>query len=205
MPPWPSLACNGPMLWMTGLSLLIAIGGVGSALVLRFREPLPAIRSVAKPSASLDATSGRELLPDDDVSPISFEEPGMQPNELFEWLRNSSLQLSPTSATEDRQRAEQWVQHGGQLYRAGRYEEAVAAFGSAIQYDSQNALYYYLLAMSQYEAKQREDARRSLNAALALERTSPIPSWGQLVSRYQGPARLWVEHLRSKAQAANEQ
>jgi tetratricopeptide (TPR) repeat protein len=199
------MARNGPMVWMTGLSILIAMGGVCSALALRYLQPsFPALGSVANPSLSRDATSGPEVLPNYDVSPISFEEPGLEPNALFEWLRASSIQPSATSATEDRKRAEQWVQQGGQLYRAGRYEEAVAAFGSAIQHDSQNPLYYYLLAMSQYEAKQRDDARRSANAALALERTSPIASWGQLVSRYQGPARLWVEELRRQARAANK-
>ena len=91
---------------------------------------------------------------------------------------------------------------GDGFYRESRYGKAMSAFQTAVENDSRNALYYYLLAMTHYQLRQFGEAENIAQKAIRLEQEWPIENWGSRVSRYQGHPRLWVEQLRSAVQNA---
>ncbi len=89
---------------------------------------------------------------------------------------------------------------GTQSYRRGEYPKAIAEFQVAAKNDSQNSLYFYLLAMSQFQANDLEGAEKNLQVAIRLEKGKPIENWHSLLSQYHGNARHWVERRRLTAQ-----
>ncbi len=86
---------------------------------------------------------------------------------------------------------------GDRFYRNSHFDKARSAFQTAVKYDSQNALHYYLLAMTHYQLRQFQEAESAVQNAIRLEKEWPIENWGSRLSRYQGRARLWVEQLRA--------
>jgi tetratricopeptide (TPR) repeat protein len=88
---------------------------------------------------------------------------------------------------------------GTQFYRRGDYRKATDQFQLAANNDPQEALYFYLLAMSQFQTNALEQAEQNIEIAIALEKDEPIANWGSMLSRYQGKPRLWVERRRSAA------
>ncbi len=86
---------------------------------------------------------------------------------------------------------------GTQLYRRGDYAKAIDEFQLAAKNDPQKALYFYVLAMSQFQANDLEQAEQNIDIAISLEKGEPIANWGSLLSRFQGKPRLWVERRRS--------
>jgi PilZ domain len=87
---------------------------------------------------------------------------------------------------------------GHELYRRRQYAPAAEAFLEAIGGDAANPLYYYTLALAQYQMGQRDAALRSARQAVQLERARPIgSSWGGQMQSYQGGPRLWLERLRN--------
>jgi hypothetical protein len=56
-----------------------------------------------------------------------------------------------------------------------------------------------MLAMSLYQLGDLPEAEATLKRAMVWEQARPIKNWGTLMSRYQGPPRLWLERHRSAA------
>jgi tetratricopeptide (TPR) repeat protein len=88
---------------------------------------------------------------------------------------------------------------GTEFYRRGEYPQAIAEFRMAAEKDPQNALYFYLLAMSQFQANDLERAEENVQVAIHLEGNKPIENRHSLLSLYHDNARLWVERRRSVA------
>jgi len=88
---------------------------------------------------------------------------------------------------------------GDGLYLKSRYDKALSSFQVAVENDSRNALYYYLLAMTHYQLRHFDEAEKMARKAIRLEQEWPIENRGRRLSRYQGRPRLWVEKLRSKS------
>lgn len=85
---------------------------------------------------------------------------------------------------------------GENFYRQQQFDQAKAAFESAIRLDHDNAFYYYLLAMTYHELGDIEQAERVARQGVQLERKQPVSQWGTRVSRYQGRVRIWIERQR---------
>ena len=171
-------------------------------------EPLPGGARGAPESGSVHATAqqgqaaGRARSADTSTTDAG-RPPGAAaaPAQLDTEVSTSAT--ADPRAHPDSQRAGQarraWTR-GSNHYRSGRFAEAAAAFREAAASDPQDPLHLYLLAMSLYRTPPPNDAQQILQQAIVLERFRPIPHWGELLSRYQGPPRLWVERHRSAAQ-----
>lgn len=106
----------------------------------------------------------------------------------------------PERVNRDRRRADTKSTDGGRLYRRGQYELAVKEFRAAALLDRSNPRHYYLLALALYQTHRTDVALRSVKRGVELESRRPLRDWGTLMSRYQGPARLWLEQVRTKYQ-----
>lgn len=84
-------------------------------------------------------------------------------------------------------------------YRKGRYAESLAFLERKVETDGEDPIYYYLMAMSEFQLGDPGKAAETVRKAALLERQRPIDGWYGLMSRFQGPARLWLEHHRLKA------
>ena len=83
-------------------------------------------------------------------------------------------------------------------YDQGRLEAASHSLSLALQHDPANALYTYIMAITQYQMQWYEQAEQSVSRALELEKQRPLESWGRQMEPYQGRSRLWLEQRRSQ-------
>jgi hypothetical protein len=87
---------------------------------------------------------------------------------------------------------------GIRAYHHARFAESTMRFKEAVENDRMNSRYFYLLAMSLYRQNRMDIAQRAADRAVELEQLKPIKNWGELMSRFQGPERIWIEGLRAK-------
>jgi Flp pilus assembly protein TadD len=88
---------------------------------------------------------------------------------------------------------------GIRSYRSGSYFKAIALLTRATEFDTDDTLSSYFLALSHFQIGDTESARDALRTAVELERRHPIPNWGTRMERIQGRARLWLESARREA------
>jgi hypothetical protein len=86
---------------------------------------------------------------------------------------------------------------GDLAYRAGRYQESLAAFQEAVRHDANNPLYHYLTALAQYQLGHQEDAHLSAETGVVLEHERPLANWDRSLERYPDAARNWLETWRA--------
>ncbi len=118
------------------------------------------------------------------------------PAPLARTLRPESSD-TPTSQIRDMVTAQKRFAEGRSLYYQRRYQEAATRLQLAINDDSTDPLYYYFLALAQFQMGNREQATAAARTAAALEQRSPIQSWGRVMERCQGAARVWLEQQRA--------
>ena len=92
---------------------------------------------------------------------------------------------------------------GQQLYWDGRFEASRDEIKAAVEDDSTQALYMYVLALIEYRLGNEGEARRYVTNAVRIERVRSIDHWGRAMERYQGSARVWLEKERAMARGKN--
>ena len=87
-------------------------------------------------------------------------------------------------------------------FNKGLQAEAARELLLAIKQDPNDPALYYLLAYIQHNAGQVDAAERTVQRAVELEAAQPIRNWGQMMERYQGASRRWLEAARSAEPSA---
>jgi hypothetical protein len=164
---------------------------------------LPAAGVEEKPTArrdSMDLDSGLGERIGEHVDVAMTEEPLAEPAPSARDNPNGrSQQMAPAPADAEVNQAKEAFVRGTQFYRRGDYPKAIDEFRMAAKKDPHKALYFYVLAMSQFQANDLEQAEQNIEIAITLEKGEPIDNWGFLLSRYQGKSRVWVESRRAAA------
>jgi TolA-binding protein len=96
--------------------------------------------------------------------------------------------------------AEKHYSAGVNFYFDRDYQSAEQEFAAAVDNDSQDARYYYFLALSRLMQGKRQDAAEDLDRGALLERAGrPAPgAVSEALERVQGPARRIVNEARSR-------
>lgn len=88
---------------------------------------------------------------------------------------------------------------GVEYFWAERFNLSIESFQQAQRVQPTDAAISYFLALSQFRNGAVEAARKSVRAAVAIERVSPLADYYELMERVQGPMRTWLESQRAIA------
>ncbi len=160
-------------------------------------RPLPA--PTAEPLSAPRATSPKPI---EAVKPALAPKPTPNPKPSSPPPTNPSPKATPPAAPIPQAKAPKTVpEHldtANERLQQGNFNAAIVELLAAIQLDHKNPSWHYVLAYLQHRAGQVNDARKTVQTASELEQQRPIPNWGRLMERYQGPSRVWLENARRK-------
>jgi Tfp pilus assembly protein PilZ len=150
----------------------------------------PAQRRLARDPAvvtPLDVESIRHALASIDRTPTR-QRPGLANRAAFpsDW-EEVSQSLAATALRE-----------GRNFFQLGNYDQAMQSLQIATRLEPDNAEHHFVLAIIQYQQGLGDEAIRSVETAVALERHQPVEDWGRSMQRFQGTARVWLEDARRR-------
>ena len=90
------------------------------------------------------------------------------------------------------------LREGRNYYQLGNYDLAIQSVQIATRLEPDNAEHHFVLAIIQYQQGLGDEAIRSVETAVALERHQPVEDWGRSMQRFQGTARVWLEDARRR-------